>query len=345
MAKFVRKLGDESIEVRKVHAYIAPLALTQRTTMRKIPISEEKWLDESDIPSDWKPEDGLYKLLDPEKVKLPKTSFGWFVQGALAPAFGLNLLTRLPWLIWYVAIPILIQTAITSILVIAVYYLSGGINRLVSWCATLVVGAIGKAGLGDVDATNLSNFDYWTQIAVWVLVSATLLMLFFIFWRLTGGILTGYFGGRLTDKALEHYGLGDRNHCHTTVVGEMIDGSFQSAMLTVPQFLFGGFAMIPFLGPILGVFMALSYATLLTGYCELRDPLEKMGLSKFEAFKLCMKYRGAALGVGFSKTMTEPMPLIGGFVHAMESLGRITIARRILMAEGRLDQFKPNGNA
>lgn len=257
------------------------------------------------------------------------------MDGVAAPFYGIKILKNTPGLLWYATIPVAIQTALTSVILGVAYLASSPINAVIDWFVAFATETATEAG-ADVAADTLAEVGGWTKFGIWAFLIVAFMIMFFVLWRFTGGILTGYFGGRLTDKAMKHEGLVIENASPTTAVGEVANGFFFGTAMAIPEFFIGAIAAIPGLGTLLAGAGGMSWAAALTGYNELRDPFEKMGLSRTETLKLCLKFGGATLALGGVKTVTEPIPFIGGVIHAIESLGRITLAKRIMWAEGRL---------
>ena len=260
---------------------------------------------------------------DPRGTPLPTTHTAWFFEGMKAPIHGIRLLTKHGNLIWYFVIPIIVQV-IVSLALIGLLYLVG--SHLVGWVDWLFDWANGAEATSKDESGRLQGF---AKFSVWIGLLVAFGLSFFVIWRLTGGIVTGYFGGLLTDKAIQSAGLQFDERRHTSMVGELANGAFHAGLLAIPQPLFGAIAMLPIIGPPISIFSNSCYAIFVTGYGELRDPLEKMGLSRAQAAQLCIQCRAATAGLGIVKLLSEPLPLVGGVVQASESLGRISLALRM----------------
>jgi len=276
-----------------------------------------------------------YTSFDVSSTPLPMTSWGWFREGLMTPILGLKLLFRFKGLFWYFIIPVVIQTVISLVLLSLFYLLgtllSGWIEWLIEW-STLKISEI----TNQAESMELSGWaDLLIKIAIWIPIVLFFFYVFVIVWRVTGGILTGYFGGRLTDKALQAAGFKFAATQRTTFLGEIFTAWTQAALIAVPTSMVGGLLnLIPFVGTIIAIPVVWGYTIFMTGYDELRDPLQKMGHSRLGTLKICWRHRAATVGLGLAKLVTQPIPLVGGIVQAAESLGRISLAMRILKADG-----------
>ncbi len=268
---------------------------------------------------------------DPRIAPLPKSSKGWFLEGLLTPVFGITLLLKQKGLIWYFIIPVIIQTVV-SIALLSLIYVVG--EYVIEWLDLLIEWVVGETSkIADIDQESTTeSVSFFTTLAVRIFMGFVFFFIFLFCWRLTGGILTGYFGGLLTDKAIQSAGLKFDKRKETSFAGEIANGVFQAGALLLPQTLFGTLALIPIIGTLAAGLTGSVYACFLTGYGELRDPLEKMGHSRIKALKICGQNSAATTGLGLVKMTSEPIPILGGIVQASESLGRISLAIRIVRA-------------
>lgn len=273
-------------------------------------------------------------LFDLDSRPIPATSIAWFREGFQTPLIGLKQIFKLKGLFWYFIIPVAIQTVVSLLLLGLMYWLAtllaGWVKWLIEWSTKQVFALTNQA-----ESVELSSWaETLIHVAVWAPIVLFFLYVFVIAWRLTGGVLTGYFGGRLTDRALRAAGYESIAGAQTTFFGEILAAWSQAALIAVPTSIVGGaLNLIPIVGPLVAVVGIWSYTIFVTGYDELRDPLQKMGHTRLSAFHICWRKRAATLGLGFAKLASAPIPLVGGIVQAAESLGRISLAIRIQKAD------------
>ena len=265
---------------------------------------------------------------------LPQSSWGWFREGFTVPMLGLRLLFQSKGLLGYFIIPVAIQTvvslAILGLLLLVGKSLVAWIKWLIEFSTIKILELTGQAG-----SIELSGWsDLLLKIVIWVPIVLFFLYLFVILWRVTGGVLTGYFGGRLTDKLLRSASIELPDTQQTTFPGEVFNAWAQAALIAIPNSMIGGLLnMVPFVGTLAAIPIVLGYTIFVTGLDELRDPLQKLGLSRVDALRTCWRHRFATIGLGLAKLITQPIPLIGGLVQTAESLGRISLAIRIMKVD------------
>jgi uncharacterized protein involved in cysteine biosynthesis len=262
----------------------------------------------------------------------PTGTRGWFAAGLATPLEGLKLAMQTKGLYRNLITPILIQAIVSTGLLSLTYFAADYLLDKIHYAINQVSQWLGNSELV-VPGISTETINTSATVAVWCFVVLGFLWAFVVLWRLTGGIVCGYYGGRICEAAIRQKGWAKDGLRDTTMIGEMINGILFTFLLTLIQPVLGVVPFIPFVGPIIAVLVGGVYAAFLTGYGELRDPLEQMGVSKLKAFQLCAKYSGATLGIGCSTLFSQPIPFLGGLVQAAESLGRISLARRILITE------------
>lgn len=252
----------------------------------------------------------------------------------MTPILGFRVLFQYKGLFWYFLLPIVFQTLL-SLLLLAFFYgigsfIAGWIEWLVEW-STLQISSL----TGQPESIELSPWAATAiKVAIWTPIVLTAAYIFIIIWRLTGGVLTGYFGGRLTDKAMKFAGFEFDVKDETTFLNELMNSWLTTAWIAIPASIIGTvFNIIPVVGSFLAIPVIWLFASFITGVDELRDPLKKFGKSRVQIFQICNRNRAATIGIGLAKMASEPIPLIGGLVQASEALGRIYFAMRILEAD------------
>ena len=210
--------------------------------------------------------------------------------------------------------------------------------QIKSWVDYLIAKLVDwSGGLPGVDAESAEEtLTLVTQIGVWATVAFTVLVLFFLVWRFTGGLICGYFGGKICDMVIRSLGWNQGTY-QTTAAGEVVSTIGLTALFAAGQPVLGLALVVPVIGPLVAMLASGLYASFLIGCNELRDPLQGMGMSKAQTLKLWAKHFPTVIGLGLSNLLTEPLPLLGGIVHASESIGRIGVARQIMFADGLLE--------
>ena len=84
-----------------------------------------------------------------------------------------------------------------------------------------------------------------------------------------------------------------------------------------------------------GVVATQTLGVFVQGADELREPLRWHGMKNKQAVGFCLKYKLATIGLGLSKSLSLPIPLIGGLVVAASSLGRADLASRMVADNAR----------
>ena len=272
-----------------------------------------------------------YKKFDPRTTPLPKSTRGWFAEGFMTPILGLKMLLQYKGLLWYFLLPVFLQTVMSLALLGVMYLIAQVVFDWGHWLVGWVTGS--AADLANLrESPSIDTVNKVADVAVIIVIGFVFAYLYLLFWRISGGILTGYFGGRLTDKAIQAAGLEFDAKRKTTVLGEVANGVFHAVAMVLPQPVFGTLAFIPVVGTLVAAVVTSGYVVFLTGYGELRDPLEKMGMSRLDALRVCSQNKAATTGLGLAKMSSEPVPLVGGIVQASESLGRIALALRVVKA-------------
>ncbi|MCG8650721.1 MAG: hypothetical protein MI861_12865 [Pirellulales bacterium] len=268
---------------------------------------------------------------------LPHTKMGWLLDGLVSPLRGLTLL-RHSWqkLTFYLVAPIAIQTVISTSIIALLFLVGSLINTSLHWLMDL-----GLATLTDQTANTDSKVyliaDWTLTLMVWATGFVAFFFIFHLVWRVTGGIVCGYFSGKLTDAVMKERGFPMAAE-NTSFPGELASGFLHQGILVLLGGMTSVLAAIPFIGIFIGAPINLLTLCFTTGIDELSDPLKNMGMGRLEIWRFCLRHRMATLGLGTARACTEPIPLIGGVARAAEALGRITLAVRLVEHEKGMSQ-------
>ena len=274
----------------------------------------------------------IAKIFDKDIPRSPKQ---WFIRGLMTPLYGLSILMKYKKLSWYFILPIIVQSVIAA-LIWGVLYLM--LQPIVGWSESLITRTFNWISGGVFSESVENGFgDFILHFIVWSLVVLVGIYIFVVLWRMTGGIVTGYFAGKLTDAAMREMNLDlgnskftvdDRER--TSLVGEVINALLNVGLLSLSGPLAAGTLAIPLLGPFVAAATVPMFGMFIQGADQLFDPLSHFGMSRIKALRFCSKFKSATIGVGFSTNILQPVPFIGGIAEASGSLGRILIAKQMV---------------
>lgn len=290
---------------------------------------------ENQVEAFVEPSNQPVKTIDPffeslDQKPFPKSFVGWFFEALMCPQLGMRILLRKPHLMLYALIPIAIQTVISLVLLAIIFFISLGIRNAIASLIFWLTGQAQQATQGTETLPDDPTLWEWIfNISYWIVIIVIFYFVFTWIWKLTGGLICGYFGGKLTDRAVDEMGIGT-NKFQTTMAGQLTDTGISFGMIAAGTWVAPFLGAIPVIGPFVLVPALAVWTFFVHGFDELKTAFAQFGFSRRDSFGLCLLYKSATIGAGAVKGMAAPIPAIGGLIIAAEDLGRIGLCYRIL---------------
>ena len=233
------------------------------------------------------------------------------IAGLMTPLEGLGYLWRRPRLWRYAITPIVCNLIITA-LVLAALIWSGieASNRLSAYYPSGILGS-----------------------AAWLATLLVLLVVAFALavgaWLLLGGILCGYFYGRLAYQVELELGTPAAELRELSLYYQTVDVLRDFAFLVVVSVGCLLIALVPVVGAALGGAIALYYDSMIFGVEYLDYPLALRGWRRRDKWRFAERHRPYTLGLGAAVMLLNFLPIVGSVLLAGAAVGGVLTYHRL----------------
>lgn len=245
-----------------------------------------------------------------------------FTEGLTAPWVGLKFVIANKGYLRSFVVPIVVQTLISvgliALLIVSAQLLSG-------WVQNAIMAIVQYFRPDSVD----EDLSRWATIAIYVAIGCLLLYVFRLVWRVTGGIVGDYFGDRITNQVMTDLGI-ETTQPANSMARTVFNTTKMMVLSHVVMLVCSPLSALPVVGTLVVLTAGSTAMLFLKGTDELSDPLISLGLTQEQAVQLSKRHKWTAMGLAASKAGLEPVPVLGGAISAAESIGRISVAMRLL---------------
>lgn len=233
------------------------------------------------------------------------------IAGLMTPLEGLKYLWRRPRLWRYAVAPIVCNLLITVLVLAALIW--GGIEASNRLSAHYPAGVLGSAAW-------LATLLALVLVALALAVGA---------WFLLGGILCGYFYGRLAYQVELELGTPAAELRELSLYYQTVDVLRDFVFLAVVNLGCLLIALVPVIGAAIGGAIAIYYDAMIFGVEYLDFPLALRGWRRRDKWRFAERHRPYTIGLGAAVMLLNFLPIVGSVLLAGAAVGGVLTYRRL----------------
>jgi CysZ protein len=240
-----------------------------------------------------------------------------FLAGLRAPLEGFSFLIRRPALWPYAIFPILINIALTLLLLVGLGYAAYSFLQYMHTWPTFAAGWWGRT----------------QEFFAAILVIAITLSVIAGSYILIGGILTAWFNERLAKQVELAIGTPLSELHDLPFKYQVIDALINFSKVALTACVCFLLSIIPVVGIVLGGAISFYVDCFIFGYDYLDYPLALRGIRRKEKRAFARKHRPETLGLGATVLLMNFLPLVGPIFLTTAAAGAVLLHKRLREAE------------